>query len=78
MVAEQDEEVNNSKVGGQGTPGRGNMSAEAGTGSMLAWCVEQGGAEAGQRHCLGVKRLRGSGRGPGQEPVGGSEVWTEG
>lgn len=54
------------------------MSAEAGTASMRAWCVEQGGVEAGQRHCLGVQRLRGSGRGPGQERVGGSEVWTEG
>lgn len=54
------------------------MSAGVGTGSMRAWCVEQGGVEAGWRHCLGVERLRGSGRGPGQEPVGGSEVWTEG
>lgn len=64
------------------------MSAEAGTGSMPAWCVEQGGVEAGRRHCLGVERLReevwggnwvrGGWEGPGQERVGGGEVRTEG
>lgn len=50
------------------------MSAEAGTGSMPAWCVEQGGVEAGRRHCLGAERLREEvgGGGPGQGRVGGA------